>query len=479
MAGIIDFLVSLPSNPTIRVFDGAFGKDADSAALKMFILDVRRCLRTRIYNLGTLIQHGPLWQHNTLTNLPAILSQGGLNLLRDAFPGRPAVVVGAGPSLNNALPHLAACRDRVIVVSTGTALKPLLHAGIRPDLVMSVDGSCKTAAQFDVDCTGLRLACTAIAHPTVVEKFDRIFVGHLDANPIGSWLQRFGAADGDILAAGTVTASAMELARQMGCDPILTVGLDLSMADDGRSHADHSMYDGVNLAQKKLRRVRGNYRDVVLTTPQFQVYVDSVSNYVRSNPATTFINVNDGGARIEGMRLVLPEHMSGPLGEAFDVSADLDGLHDQRRTIDMEEVIRELGAIGDDLARLHGLASEAAMLSNRLMMSAAHPVSGAAAEAADILARLDIIDAEILDAQETGQIIDMSLRCVYFEHECAIAKKDDMSSSGVDQSNRRSRRLYEQIVGAATWTAALINAARKQVGPQCEKYDGELHVAAA
>ncbi len=480
VAGIIDFLVGLPSNPNIRVLDAAFGKDAESAKLETFILDVRRCLRSRIYNLGTLIQHGPLWQHNTLTNLPTIVSQGGLDLLRDAFRGRPAVVVGAGPSLNNALPHLAACRDRVIVVSTGTALKPLLHAGIRPDLVMSVDGSSKTSAQFGVDCKGLRLACTTIAHPSVVERFERIFVGHIDANPIGHWLQGFGAADGAILGAGTVTASAMELAQQMGCDPIVTVGLDLSVADDGRSHADHSMYHGVNLADKNLRRVRGNYRDIVLTTPQFQVYVDAVSNYVRANSATTFINVNDGGARIDGMRLIRPEQLAGSVGGVFDVSTELDRLYDQRPTVDIDIMNRALGEIEAGLVRIHGLASEAAMLCNRLMVMAACPIYDTAREATDILARLDAIDAGILAAQETGQIIDMSLRCVYFEHECAVAKRDTASRSGDDQSSRQSRRLYEQIVGAATWTAALINAAREKLAAyESDKSAGELQDVAA
>ena len=49
------------------------------------------------------------------------------------------MIVGAGPSLDDSLAALARSRDRAVVLAADTALRPLLAAGIRPDIVAAVD----------------------------------------------------------------------------------------------------------------------------------------------------------------------------------------------------------------------------------------------------------------------------------------------------------------------------------------------------
>ena len=54
---------------------------------------------------------------------------------------KPLVVVGSGPSLDKRIDSLKAVRDRVVVVSAGTALRPLLAHGVRPDYHAELDPS--------------------------------------------------------------------------------------------------------------------------------------------------------------------------------------------------------------------------------------------------------------------------------------------------------------------------------------------------
>ena len=76
---------------------------------------------------------------NTLANLPVLASEADAAALTDLFTGIPAIVVGAGPSLDENLPVLRHLQDRALLVAVDTAVRPLLAAGIHPHLVVSVD----------------------------------------------------------------------------------------------------------------------------------------------------------------------------------------------------------------------------------------------------------------------------------------------------------------------------------------------------
>ncbi len=78
---------------------------------------------------------------NTLKNLPAIASEGDVDALKGAFTDVPAIVVGAGPSLDRNLDLLRRASSRSIIIAVDTALRPLLTAGIVPHVVVAVDPS--------------------------------------------------------------------------------------------------------------------------------------------------------------------------------------------------------------------------------------------------------------------------------------------------------------------------------------------------
>src|SRR5437764_344282 len=76
---------------------------------------------------------------NTLTNLPVIAREANAGALFDGFSDVPAIIVSAGPSLDRNIPKLRKFHDRGLMIAVDTALRPLLGAGIYPQLVVSVD----------------------------------------------------------------------------------------------------------------------------------------------------------------------------------------------------------------------------------------------------------------------------------------------------------------------------------------------------
>src|SRR5581483_996644 len=74
---------------------------------------------------------------NTLANLPALIAEGDVTSLVDQFTGVPAIVVAAGPSLDNNIAQLGALEDRALIIAVDTTLRPLRAAGIRPHLIVA------------------------------------------------------------------------------------------------------------------------------------------------------------------------------------------------------------------------------------------------------------------------------------------------------------------------------------------------------
>jgi hypothetical protein len=184
---------------------------------------------------------------NVANNLGRYVTTPPMEILRNRFPGRCAVVISAGPSLNGSLPTLRRIADRVVLIAVQTALRPLLDAGIRPHFVTTLDYG-EVGAKFFQDLpagqlAGVHLVAEPKAHWKVVDTFAAAVEGtgrpamiSMNGNDSISLLLGDAAVGRDKLPPGaTVAHLAFYLAQYMGCNPIVFVGQDL-----GFTH--HSYY---------------------------------------------------------------------------------------------------------------------------------------------------------------------------------------------------------------------------------------------
>ena len=70
------------------LLDAGRASDAHRQQCGKVLLSLREKVRLQVFNAGTLVTKGPLWQNNTLQNLPLILRSPGLETLTEAFSGR-------------------------------------------------------------------------------------------------------------------------------------------------------------------------------------------------------------------------------------------------------------------------------------------------------------------------------------------------------------------------------------------------------
>jgi SAM-dependent methyltransferase len=181
----------------------------------------------------------------TLANLPVVATEGDVAALAGLAAGRPAVVVGAGPSLDRRLDLLRAIAGRALVIAVDTATRPLLAAGVTPDLVVGVDPSETNAAHLrDLgDVRGLWLVGEPSLHPSVFPAFaDRTFTFAVAEHEPWPWLAAQGVERGRLRAWGSVLTTAFDLACHLGCGPIAFLGADLAYSR-GLQYCRHTTYE--------------------------------------------------------------------------------------------------------------------------------------------------------------------------------------------------------------------------------------------
>lgn len=186
-------------------------------------------------SLRALDSFGSLWTSNALRNLAALGRAGSVASLEGSWAGRPAAVLGAGPSLDEVLPHLARRRGG-LVVAVDTALRPCLAAGVRPDLVVAADAQAENLRDFEgLDVSGLDLVATHLVDPRTFRLGWRRIFAAVTEDALGRWISEAAGGLGSLRAGGSVSTLAFDLARRAGAARVVFAGVDLSW--EARTHA--------------------------------------------------------------------------------------------------------------------------------------------------------------------------------------------------------------------------------------------------
>jgi len=135
-----------------RKADDGFADAPWSKWLEYLVRDIKLVDRpSEVVDKHTRRDLKPLWLWNFARNLPYIQKGMSIKELVETGRKKPAIIVGAGPSIHNHkhLEMLANSNFKGVVVSTDRMLKPLLEHDVIPDYVVSLDASKLTRAFFE------------------------------------------------------------------------------------------------------------------------------------------------------------------------------------------------------------------------------------------------------------------------------------------------------------------------------------------
>jgi hypothetical protein len=270
-------------------------------------------------NQATLKRFQKVWLKNIVKNSSFYFSSPGINSIRHTFRNKPAVIVGAGPSLEKNIHILRDIQERVLIIATDTALSILYENGIKPDFVVSVDPQDKNTlyllySQFKEAWLVIDAAASFLSlikyNPSKTIFFDTIF-------PLYESLKPFWGEKGSLLSGGSVSTNAFDFARFLGCSPIVFVGQDLAYSrkhthirgnileeflrfKTNRFHTYESYNSKMLLFSDKIE-VEGVNGEKVLTDRKFVTFLDWFKNEFAYTQAEV-INATEGGAFIQGAK---------------------------------------------------------------------------------------------------------------------------------------------------------------------------------
>ncbi|MGH8018566.1 MAG: motility associated factor glycosyltransferase family protein [Opitutaceae bacterium] len=293
------------------------GYNRAPAAYAAIFTEFARQVNTRRKLWGTAVFDAPLWQANTFANLPRLGLAPDVGALRNLFPGKPMVLISAGPSLDESLDFVRAACGRAVIVAVNSSYRAVRNAGVTPHFVLAADPREFTARGFEgVPVDGCWLITTPIVNPAVPALFEGRCLGWSGANELFCEVRRrCGLAPGTaFVEQGTVSACAVDLAVLLGCDRVCLVGQDLAVRTDGRSHAADSFYSDLNVNRvdpAACRMLPGNTLERVPVEEKLYVYLKAFEQLAARRPGLRFCNTARLGARIEGVDYV-------PLREALE-----------------------------------------------------------------------------------------------------------------------------------------------------------------
>lgn len=240
----------------VHVQESIAASDANIPDYRTLSWSVNHEIRTTIRATWTSsnASHFILRQLENLTENQVCFSE----VLKDAFPGRTAVILAGGPSLKSALPWVKENRDRLVVIAVSRISRILLDEGVVPHIITSVDPQ---KISFEVSREMLQFPRRSDEVPLF------IYSNHASPPLVGQWDGRSvytgprfpwqTPLNVDTLAYSgpTVSNYAVSVAVHMGCRAIVLAGVDLCFSADGQTHAAGSNENkvGPDLGQMGLR----------------------------------------------------------------------------------------------------------------------------------------------------------------------------------------------------------------------------------
>ncbi|MDQ1340969.1 MAG: hypothetical protein QG567_2127, partial [Campylobacterota bacterium] len=180
----------------------------------------------------------------------------------------PICVVGNGPSLNELMPFIKENSDKMIIFSSGTALKPLKNYGIEPDFQIEIERRDHVASVLkEAPLGNTTLLAADIVDPSTLEcaKKSLLFIRATSTSATMNKPKKIIEFSNPIVGNASV-ALALEISKN-----VLLCGLDVGFKGDGKQHAKGSYYDNTNDKSQEKIPTRGNFSSNIYTNSLFSL----------------------------------------------------------------------------------------------------------------------------------------------------------------------------------------------------------------
>ncbi len=262
-------------------------------------------------------------------------------ILKNKFIGLPGIAVSTGPSLKYSFDFLRAAQNKAVIACSDSSLKILLNEGITPHFVGCIERVPETSLLFDQlpVLNNSYLVSAPFLWPETIKKYPGPRINMMRGVGQMPWFFPYCTM---YQTGNSVSHLLYVLLHELGCQPIMLVGQDLSF--DRHSHKSH--VDGIpdllyQVGQKQRQNsqmsvsenksnllngnmVEGNNGEPILTMEYYNIFRRFFSWLFKLYPGVVYnVIPPDYGAKIEGATLMSPENAMGLLKSGHDIAAEI------------------------------------------------------------------------------------------------------------------------------------------------------------
>lgn len=360
-------------------------------------------------NNNTLKKFGSRWVKNLSKNLPLWSRSPDISQLLNQYRGIPALILAAGPSLEEILPRIKDLKERMLILCVDTAVKALLDTGTEPDIIMSIDAQYWNSLHlFRAETKNTIFIAESSIPPLCLSYFpDRTFFLK-SSFPLGSYFEKKTRSIPSVASGGSVSTTLWDFTRKLGVSFICFAGQDLGFPGN-QTHYKNSyferamhIYSGKTMpldtqsfnymhAGYPAKRL-SNSGGEVWSDRRMEVYIEWFEEKMKEHRETETFNLSYEGVKIEGMEfrdfqelLELPRIR--PL--INNITQSVLALPEENYSVKIREAAQSLV---EDLSWIEELAQKACSISYKIdkMFTSGEDITKE-------MAKLDMIDKELLE----------------------------------------------------------------------------------
>lgn len=312
------YMISFDNMTSLKYYISGNYKVLFREQVEDFVKKLKKHVEDQEVQWNTYVRYTNVKAKNTFHNI-CYLSEGySVEALKGILPTDvPAIVVSAGPSLNKNLMDLKKAVGKACIIATDTAMKPLLNAGIIPNLFVIIDGL-KPGLLFehkDLSKVPMVTMTGVSVEPMDYHKGKKFFY-YSDSQYEEEMLNRLSNKVGcdmtlpNLPTGGSVANNAYSMGVYMGARTIILIGQDLAMTGN-RTHADGTFKDKMD----EIDAQSGEYFEVeaidggkVLTREDFNRYRIWFEGRAEEWKHITMVDATEGGALIHGSKVMTLKH---------------------------------------------------------------------------------------------------------------------------------------------------------------------------
>jgi len=266
------------------------------------------------------------WIVNSMINFKEVLNTPNILIeKKGAFKDKPALLVAAGPSLDDEIENIRYIKDHGLayIFSVGSAINTLFVHDIYPHAACTYDPTHLNQKVFKKVCSAKideipLIFGSSVGYETLQNYPGAKFHMITSQDTVAQYYLKMNNKEKlDIVYdAPSIAVITLQLLYKLSFNPIILVGQNLAYKDK-RHYADGVEYgNNLNLNEKRINDaliVDDVYGNKVYTNLTFNSMRQNMESVITQFPNQKIINTTKGGARIKGTEFVPMEELMGDI----------------------------------------------------------------------------------------------------------------------------------------------------------------------